>query len=84
MSENWKLIFENETRPGHDDKVNEKDDGSDEGEDADGQDCSILLILVGSLYHNLLIFFEIDKYKYRKTRLRHPRNKIGEENLIAR
>ena len=44
LPENGKLILENETRPGHDDKINEKDDGGDEGEDADCQDCSILKI----------------------------------------
>ena len=31
-------------RPGHDDEVDEKDDGGDEGEDANRQDCSILQI----------------------------------------
>ena len=29
-------------RPGHDEEVDEKDDGGDEGEDADGQDCAVL------------------------------------------
>ena len=37
-----KWIFESVIRPGHDDEVNEKDYGSDEGEDADSQDCAIL------------------------------------------